>query len=375
MPPAGKAPWINILTETFGDDWKTLVNNESYADVKFSVEGKTLNAHKIMLCSSSALFRRLLNIPAPGEKGYTEEEVNSGAVRGFKHIETDSNGKTVIALGDAVTEKIFLRVLEYLYTGFCVIKDKKDCVSETMVAAEMFQCDELTQICQNILDDNEYLNPSFGTYLNDTTGAMSKKLFFNNKLLSDISFKIEGTIVLAHKVVLSARCRVLATMFTSGFMESSKTAELEIGDTSPEAFLAFLEFLYTSHSPIEDSEDSVGILELANRYGAPRLLSLCELYISKEVEIATRENIEKSEIDVIGLLMISQERNANQLAGFCLHFISTNFQPFKKRSEFKRLDGENLKHVEDHQWPPVSYLKALEDYEKLVGKSDKCSIM
>jgi hypothetical protein len=53
-------------------------------------------------------------------------------------------------------------VLEFLYTGFCVINDKKDFISETRLAADMFACDELAQICQNILDDNEYLNPSFG---------------------------------------------------------------------------------------------------------------------------------------------------------------------------------------------------------------------
>ena len=35
-------------------------------------------------------------------------------------------------------------------------------------------------------------------------------------------------------------------------------------------FLAFLEYLYTDHSPIEDS-DSIGILELANQYVMPRL--------------------------------------------------------------------------------------------------------
>ncbi len=44
----------------------------------------------------------------------------------------------------------------------------------------------------------------------------------------------------------------------------------------------------------------MGILELSNHYVLPRLMALCELYISKEVERATSESINKADIDVIG---------------------------------------------------------------------------
>jgi len=52
--------------------------------------------------------------------------------------------------------------------------------------------------------------------------------------------------------------------------------------------------------------DSVGLLRLADYYGLPRLINLCELYITKEVERSVSKNIEKSEVDVIGLLLVSQ---------------------------------------------------------------------
>jgi hypothetical protein len=32
--------------------------------------------------------------------------------------------------------------------------------------------------------------------------------------------------------------------------------------------------------------------------------------------------------------------------------------------EWKKLEGENLKWVEENQWPPKSYLKELEDYQR-----------
>ena len=81
--------------------------------------------------------------------------------------------------------------------------------------------------------------------------------------------------------------------------------QVEIGETEVDIFLAFLEYLYSDHAPIEDG-DSVGLLQMADRYNVPRLVNLCELYITKEVDRAVSKNIEKSDIDVIGLLLISQ---------------------------------------------------------------------
>ena len=78
--------------------------------------------------------------------------------------------------------------------------------------------------------------------------------------------------------------------------------QIVIHDTTPETFLAFLEYLYTDHSPIEDS-DSVGILVLSNQYVMPRLMALCELYISKEVEKATARSIAEADTDVVGMYL------------------------------------------------------------------------
>ena len=77
------------------------------------------------------------------------------------------------------------------------------------------------------------------------------------------------------------------------------TTQISIPEVRLDTFLAFLEYLYTDHSPIEDS-DSIGILELANQYVMPRLTALCELYISKHVERATSESIAQADVDIIG---------------------------------------------------------------------------
>ena len=72
-----------------------------------------------------------------------------------------------------------------------------------------------------------------------------------------------------------------------------------------ECFLALLEYMYTDHSPIKEN-DSVGIMVLADEYGQSRLIDICELYITREVHRNTRKQIEKAEIDVIGLLLTAE---------------------------------------------------------------------
>ena len=60
-----------------------------------------------------------------------------------------------------------------------------------------------------------------------------------------------------------------------------------------------LEYLYTDHSPIEET-DSISVLVLANRYVLPRLMSLCELYITKLVDKACAKSIADADINIIG---------------------------------------------------------------------------
>lgn len=72
-------------------------------------------------------------------------------------------------------------------------------------------------------------------------------------------------------------------------------------------FLALLEYLYTDHAPIEEG-DGVGILVLADEYCVKRLCNLCELYVTKEVDRQCSKRIQRSEIDVIGLLSTAQVR-------------------------------------------------------------------
>ena len=58
--------------------------------------------------------------------------------------------------------------------------------------AGLFKLPQIQTICSNVLTEQEFLNPSIGTYLNDLTGANMKQLFLNQPDIADIKFQIDG---------------------------------------------------------------------------------------------------------------------------------------------------------------------------------------
>lgn len=77
----GKAPWIEIDTALFADNWKRMLENPQHADVTFIVEGKHhLQAHKVMLCAASRFFHKVL--------GVTE---SVKVITSYQHISTPFN--------------------------------------------------------------------------------------------------------------------------------------------------------------------------------------------------------------------------------------------------------------------------------------------
>ena len=61
--------------------------------------------------------------------------------------------------------------------------------------------------------------------------------------------------------------------------------------------MAFLQYLYTDHCPIEEGEATM-ILAMADQYCINRLKALCELHISKMVEKTSEVSVAK--LNVIG---------------------------------------------------------------------------
>lgn len=119
------------------------------------------------------------------------------------------------------TELAVKKCLEFLYTGIINVDKNSEGLDETITAAGLLNLPELQMICENAKKEDEILNPSIGTWLNDRNSAIAKDLFFNKSFMSDVQFLVEGHSISAHKIVLATRCDVLGAMLTGGFAESN----------------------------------------------------------------------------------------------------------------------------------------------------------
>lgn len=95
LPPQPKAPAMHIQSATIAHDFLALVNNKFGSDVRFLVEGKSVFAHQMVLCSASQLFRRIFDKLLESEKGtffqaglssISHDAVNNGRVPGFEKV-------------------------------------------------------------------------------------------------------------------------------------------------------------------------------------------------------------------------------------------------------------------------------------------------
>jgi len=112
---ANEPPPSNI--STLESELSNYVASEKYSDVKFSVEGKLIPAHKFVLVAQSDHFRNMF----------------SGS---FKETQDG-----IIKIYDC-TEEVFLEVLRYLYTGQCNITES-NCFG-ILEQANFFQLNRLT---------------------------------------------------------------------------------------------------------------------------------------------------------------------------------------------------------------------------------------
>ena len=105
LPPSVDAPWINIKTSTYADDWKAMTDNPTIADVEFRVESSVFYAHKVILCAASQLFRNIFHVRSDGavdissaggqaaktrykaNRPISQADVENGKVSGFKCIQ------------------------------------------------------------------------------------------------------------------------------------------------------------------------------------------------------------------------------------------------------------------------------------------------
>lgn len=412
LSPPDPMPQVKILPSTFTDDMKKMCRDETgNSDIRllFSSNNHPLEAHKLILCIGSAVFRdfflnsgeevelsRLLSTadscscPASrefnrpiGKKGNMKEVFGTNLCSVINHQRLDfapnlegkpkTKTKTCLHFNNSVSGKAFQHVLEFLYTGSPNITSDTDesLLTKVMSLSHRLRIPWLGQICENMTNGESYLNPSMVTILHEERSKIMKENFINKPHFSDVIFHVQNTVLYAHRAVLMARSEVMAAMFGGGFSEKD-SLEVTIKVTTVKSFLALLVFLYTDTVPTNVTvSDYRELLVLADRFCLPQLISVCEGAIVDRIstEIKKKRLNSAQCNDVINLLLTGQAHNAPQLARWCLYLITTNYSDFEACDDFDLIKGDNRRHVLEHRWPPLAYLKELEEFKRKTGRA------
>jgi hypothetical protein len=101
-------------------DFTSCVNEESYSDVVFVVEGLPVFAHKILCFTSPYLAKLIESVSPPNDLGAhsppSDLATNSSSSQHTSHS-PHTGLKPVIDLKGIVSHKIFVEILQFMYTS------------------------------------------------------------------------------------------------------------------------------------------------------------------------------------------------------------------------------------------------------------------
>ncbi|XP_020895066.1 rho-related protein racA [Exaiptasia diaphana] len=352
---------ISIPASTYSSNMRKLLvhNSADCSDFTINFDQCSIPVHRIVLCMAGEWFRNLLL-----NKTATETELKGLLI---PHLSNEEDQKTV-------RFEAFKRFLEFIYTLEFAFdqKSNQEVLKEVSKMARASQLSELIECCTNVLNKEDYLNSKICRLANEHRRQTVRDLFVNKPTLSDVTFSVEGRHVFAHKAIVMARCDVMAAMLGGAFKEGSTAKEpIPIAETTEDGFLDLLEYLYTDALAERPSSDYRQLLVLSDRFCLPRLRAVCELYISNQVKKEIRKKLNLSTDTcriILHTLLFAEYHNATQLYKWCCYIITIYYANFEKLEDLALLKPQVRAYLENHRWPPLSYLAELEEFKRRTNR-------
>uniref|UniRef100_A0A1A8F2Z4 Rho-related BTB domain-containing protein 1 n=1 Tax=Nothobranchius korthausae TaxID=1143690 RepID=A0A1A8F2Z4_9TELE len=275
---------------------------------------------------------------------------------------------TVVHMDQSIQLSPFRAVLRYLYSGQ-LDENEKDLMQIAHIA-ELLEVFDLRMMVANILNNEAFMNQEITKAFHVRRTNRVKECLAKGTF-SDVIFKLDDGTIMAHKPLLISSCDWMAAMFGGPFVESC-TKEVLLPNTTRSCMRAVLEYLYMGRFCSRTDLDAMELIVLANRLCLPHLVALTELYT---VTVLTQAAMMGTDIDgdVLIYLDMAQFHGAQQLTGWCLHYICTNYNSVCRKfpREMKAKSSENQEYFEKHRWPPVWYLKEDDHYQRARKERDK----
>lgn len=127
-----------------------------------------------------------------------------------------------------------------------------------------------------------------------------------------------------------------------------------------------LHFIYTDElHPEVGSKNCLALIELANRFCLPRLITLVEDRVVTELQRMLDKNLDAPSIG-LRLLERCQMHNADQLADYCLWLLTIKYNEICHNNGklLRSLHPENQAYLNRNRWPPVWFVKEYDYYQR-----------
>ena len=237
----------------------------------------------------------------------TDHEVKYRATAATRTIQLGSNPVSLLQSNTTVTcKKIGINrfIIQEDLTKYL------DCHTLTLQvdATLFFLTDylECVETCNDVLVPADSIRKDLGRFCQD------------DKLFSDVTITCGGKKFRAHKVILASQSPVFKKMFEID-MKERRSGVIEVPDITPAVMSDLLAYLYTGTAPHVDTL-ARELLNVANKYELPRLLSICETTLVTKITVRS----------VLEMLILAELHESKTLKKACLGFIKCNFAHISK---------------------------------------------
>ena len=149
--------------------------------------------------------------------------------------------------------------------------------------------------------------------------------FCQGDLFADVTITCGDKEFRAHKVILASQSPVFKKMFEID-MKEKRSGVIKVSDITPAVMSDLLAYLYTGTAPHVDTLVRE-LLNVANKYELPRLLSICETTLVTKITANS----------VLEIFILADLYRAKTLKKACLGFIKCNFAVICELNSWKAL--------------------------------------
>lgn len=295
-----KARVVHVPSSVFISDFCGMVDNSTLHDVCLVAEGTKIFAHKFILKLRCPYLRELILNTSNDVPTIREISID---IPNLKH-------------------NLFINALKHIYSGDASFIHTNN-VMDMLDLSKILRLDTLQAACEAYVQKMP-LPPNtifqqFGTLL-------------NNPQISDLTILADGHKIFVHKFIVGARSKHFLAMMKSG-MRESRSSEIQLHDQFKYPLLMdVMKFVYTEDTSIVTGDNVVDLLDAANFLDLHHLKCICEHMLHQNIDV---ENVSY-------LIQVAHRYEAPQLKSVCFEFIFEHYEEVVHSKQFAELDKETI---------------------------------